>query len=202
MQFKTLIAGLAGLAGTIALPAHADTFDGPYVGVQAGWNRGEVADAATETLPLDAEASRDALVIGGYAGYNHRIGENFVIGAEAGFSGAVDDEIRAQSDGNAVTLDPRYSFDLSARAGYLVTEETLVYLRGGYANTRVRTALEGEDDILRSSDNLDGWSVGGGIERAITDRISARVEYRYSDLGTDDGRWDRHQVLVGVSYNF
>lgn len=202
MQFKILIAGIAGLAGTIAFPAYADTFDGPYVGVQAGWNRGEVADAATETLPLDAEASRDALVIGGYAGYNRRIGENFVIGAEAGFSGAVDDDIRAQSDGNAVTLDPRYSFDVSARGGYLVTKETLIYLRGGYANTRVRAKLEGEEGSVRLNDNLDGWFAGGGIERAITDRISARVEYRYSDLGTDDGRWDRHQALVGVSYNF
>jgi outer membrane immunogenic protein len=202
MQFKTLIAGLAGLVGSIAIPAHAETLDGPYVGVQAGWNRGEIADAATETLPLDAEASRDALVIGGYAGYNHRIGKSFVIGAEAGFSGAVDDEIRAQSNGNAVTLDPRYSFDLGARAGYLVTEETLVYVRGGYANTRVRATVEGEENVVRSSENLDGWFVGGGVERAITDRISARVEYRYSDLGGEGGTWDRHQALVGVSYNF
>lgn len=202
MQFKTLIAALAGIAGSIAIPAHADTFDGPYVGVQAGWNRGEIADATIEAQPLDAETSRDALVLGGYAGYNYTIGDNFVIGAEAGFSGTVDDKIRAQSDGSAITLDPRYSFDLSARAGYLVNEDTLVYLRGGYANTRVRATLEGADGPSRFSDNLDGWLVGGGIERAITDTISARVEYRYSDLGNDGGTWDRHQALVGVSYNF
>jgi outer membrane immunogenic protein len=202
MKFKTLIVGLAGLGGSIAAPAYADTFDGPYVGVQAGWDRSEIAGAPAEALPLDAEASRDALVLGGYAGYNHKVGESFVIGAEAGFSGTVDDRIRAQSGGNPVTLDPRYSFDLSARAGYLVDEDTLVYLRGGYANTRVRATLDGEDGPERSSDNLDGWIVGGGIERALTDAISVRAEYRYSDLGSDGGSWDRHQALVGVTYNF
>ncbi len=203
MKFKNLIAaGLAGLAGSIAVPANADTFDGPYLGAQAGWSRGEIADATAETLPLDAETSRDALVLGGYAGYNHKIGEKFVIGAEAGFSGTVDDKISAQSGGSPVILDPRYSFDFTARAGYLIDDETLVYMRGGYANTRVRVTLEGEDSSTRFNENLDGWLVGGGIERAITDTVSARLEYRYSDLGHAGGTWDRHQALVGVSYNF
>jgi outer membrane immunogenic protein len=55
---------------------------------------------------------------------------------------------------------------------------------------------------VRASDNLDGWQVGGGLEYAITDSISARAEYRYSDFGSTGGQYDRHQTLVGVSYNF
>ena len=201
MYNKTLLAVLAGTAATFAVPAQADTFDGPYIGVQAGWNRAETA-TTIEAQPIDAETSRDALVIGGYAGYNHKIADRFVIGAEAAFSGTVDDKVRAQSGGNAFTIDPRYSFDLSARAGYLVDDKTLVYLRGGYANLRVRTTLSGEEGPQQASDNLDGWLVGGGVERAITDNISARVEYRYSDFGNNGGQWDQHQALVGISYNF
>ena len=49
-------------------------------------------------------------------------------------SAGFDDELRGLSGGNALTIDPRYSFDLTARAGYLVNDKTLVYLRGGYAN--------------------------------------------------------------------
>lgn len=202
MQNKIILAALAGITATLAAPAQADTFDGPYIGVQAGWNRAETTDATIEAQPLDAETSRDALVIGGYAGYNHKIADHFVVGVEAGFSGTVDDKLRAQSGGNAITIDPRYSFDLGARAGYLVNDKTLVYLRGGYANLRVRTTLSSEDGTLQASDNLDGWQVGGGVERAITDNISARIEYRYSDFGNDGGQWDQHQALVGISYNF
>lgn len=202
MHNKAFLAAFVGIAATFAAPAQADTFDGPYVGVQAGWSRAETADATIAAQPLDAEASRDALVIGGYAGYNHKVADRLVIGAEAGFSGTVDDKLRAQSGGNAITIDPRYSFDLGARAGYLVDDSTLVYLRGGYANLRVRTTLTGAAETLRTSDNLDGWQIGGGVERAITDHISARIEYRYSDFGNDGGQWDQHQALFGISYNF
>ena len=200
---KSPLISIAAIAmlGTAAAPAHADTFDGPYVGVTAGWERSEIADRV-DTQPITGEASRDALVLGGYAGYNFKATNRIVIGAEAGFSAAVDDQNRAASAGKSLTIDPRYSFDLSARAGYLVTDKALVYVRGGYANTRLRTTLDGLTGPVTASDNLDGWQVGGGLEYAISDRISARAEYRYSDLGSNGGQYDRHQTLVGVSYNF
>ena len=200
---KSPLISIAAIAmlGAAAAPAHADTFDGPYVGVTAGWERSEIADRI-DAQPITGEASRDALVLGGYAGYNLKATDRIVIGAEAGFSAAVDDQNRAASAGKSLTIDPRYSFDLSARAGYLVTDKALVYVRGGYANTRVRTTLDGLTGPVTASDNLDGWQVGGGLEYAISDRISARAEYRYSDLGSNGGQYDRHQTLVGVSYNF
>jgi len=66
----------------------------------------------------------------------------------------------------------------------------------------VRTSLDTGTGILRDSENLDGWLVGGGLEYAITDRISARAEYRYSDFGNNGGDYERHQTLVGISFNF
>ena len=35
-----------------------------------------------------------------------------------------------------------------------------------------------------------------------SDRISARLEYRYSDLGGSDAKFQQHQALVGVAYHF
>jgi outer membrane immunogenic protein len=195
-------AALIGAAIATTAPAQAQNFQGPYVGVTAGWDRGEVADRTIAAQPVDAQASRDSLVLGGYAGYNYKLTDKVVIGAEAGFQATVDDRIRGTSAGQGLTVDPRYSFDFTARAGYLVTDKTLVYVRGGYANNRVRTALQTPGGIVRESDNLDGWIVGGGVEYAITDRISARAEYRYSDFGRNGGQYERHQTLFGVSYNF
>lgn len=181
--------------------ASAETFDGPYVGVAAGWDRSEIDDQIL-SRPLDAEASQDSFLLGGYAGYNYKATDRIVIGLQAAFSGAVDDEIQTTSLADQLTINPRYSFDLIARAGYLVTDDAFLYVRGGYANTRVRTTLETINGTLSDSENLDGWLVGGGLEYALTRNISTRLEYRYSDFGNDRGQFDRHQTLIGVSYNF
>jgi outer membrane immunogenic protein len=191
-----------GAALIMSTAAHAETYNGPYVGVSAGWDRSELADQNIATQPINAEISRDALVLGGYAGYNYKATDRIVIGAEAGFSATVDDKIGTTVSGQALTIDPRFSFDLTARAGYLVTEKALLYVRGGYANTRVRTTLTTASGAVRQSDNIDGWLVGGGVEYAITENISARAEYRYSDFGRNGGQFDRHQTLIGVTYNF
>lgn len=196
------LAAAIAAAAAFASPAAAETFNGPYVGATAGWNRAEVAERTLDTLAIDTEATRDSAVIGIYAGYNHKVTDKIVLGAEAGFSAAIDDTVRARSLERPLDIDPRYSFDLSARAGYLVTPRTLVYARGGYANQRIRATLETPAGTVRDSDNLDGWTVGGGVEYAITPSISARAEYRYSDFGQDGGDFERHQTLVGVSYNF
>lgn len=195
MESPLISIALVAALGAAAAPAHADTLDGPYVGVTAGWERNEIADRI-DARPITGEASRDALVLGGYAGYNFKATDRILIGADAGFSATVDDKARATSAGRALTIDPRYGFDLSARAGYLVTDKALVYVRGGYANTRVRTTFApATGGPIVTSDNHDGWQVGGGLEYAISDRISTRAEYRYSDLGSNGGQYDRHQTL-------
>lgn len=201
MKTAILPLALIGAAVAIANPAQAEPFNGPYMGVATGWDRGEVS-GRIEGTPIDAEASRDALVLGAYAGYNYKLTGKVVIGAEAGLTGTVDDRVHAASAGNPLVIDPRYSFDLTARAGYVVTDKALVYVRGGYANTRVRTTLDSGAGIVRGNDNLDGWLVGGGVEYALTEKVSARLEYRYTDFGKDGGDYQRHQTLVGGSYNF
>src|SRR3546814_19240327 len=77
-----------------------------------------------------------------------------------------------------VTVDPKRSLDLTARAGYLVTDNTLLYARGGYTNARVRTSFDGAAGFRSATENRDGWMVGGGVERAISDNVSARLEYQ------------------------
>jgi len=192
---KLIFAGSLSLAMALcAVPASAQVFEGPYVGLQAGWNHDKIGNASSDIGNLDIHDSRDSFTGGVYGGYNHQVAPNVVLGVEAGFNLGADDAVR----GNAAVIDPNYSFDLGARAGYLVNDKTLAYVRGGYENTRARIASAAGN----SHDTFDGWSIGGGVERALTDTISARLEYRYSDLGSDNGSFDRHQALVGVAYHF
>lgn len=190
------------LAAGVGTAAHAQSFNGAFIGVQGGWSQSDAGAPSTPLGDVQIDRTRDSVVGGVFAGYDHRIGSRVVIGAEAGIQAGTDDSIVRSNGAGRVTIDPRYSFDLTARAGYLLTDNMLVYARGGYTNARVRTSIDDVAGIRSASSHRDGWLVGGGIERAITDNISARVEYRYADLSEGDGRFDRHQALVGVAYRF
>lgn len=190
-----IIAGIMAAASVMAAsPAFAETFDGPYVGVQAGLNHDRARGADTDIGEVNVRDSRDSFIGGAFAGYNYRLTPHVVIGAEGSFDIGADDALRS----GAAVIDPNHSFDLAARVGYLVTPETLLYVRGGYENMRARIS----DGTATGHDTFDGWSVGGGVERAILQNVTARIEYRYSDLGNNGHDFDRHQALVGVAYHF
>lgn len=201
---KHVLSSVAAIALAVgfATAAHAEPFNGPFIGVQGGWSQSDAGVPSTPLGDVPVNRTRDSVVGGAFAGYDHKIGSGVVIGVEGGIQAGIDDSIVRDSAGTRVTLDPRYSFDLTARAGYLVSDNTLLYARGGYTNARVRTSIEDTAGLQTVSSNRDGWLIGGGVERAITDNVSARLEYRYSDLSEGDGRFDRHQALVGVAYRF
>lgn len=197
----TSAAALA-LAAGLATSAHAEPFNGPYTGVQAGWNQDDPGRPSTPFGDVTVNETQDSFSAGVFAGYDHKIGSNVVIGAEAGLQLAADDTITGTAGPARISIEPKRSIDLTARAGYLVSDNTLLYARGGYTNARMETTLTDTTGTRSRSENRDGWLVGGGVERAINDDLSARLEYRYSDLSEGDDRFDRHQALVGVAYRF
>lgn len=186
---RSMLAGAALLALS-ASPALAQSFQGPYVGAQAGWNHG-----------VAINDKQDSFVGGVFAGYDHEVAPNVVLGAEGGFSLGASDRI-GPAGTDAATIDPHYSFDLSARAGYVLGERSLLYARGGYANERARLTRTVGEATVSDNRTYDGWFVGGGVEHKLLDNVSTRLEYRYSDLGRDGRDYRRHQVLAGVAYRF
>lgn len=189
---RFMLVGAAVAVTLSSAPALAQEFQGPYVGAQVGWSQDKAVGD-----------KQDAFTGGVFAGYDHHVTPNVVLGVEGGFSLGADDRVGPYGDDNA-SFNPSYSFDLSARAGYVLGERTLLYARGGYANVRSRLTRDIEDVTVSSRDNYDGWFAGGGVERKLLDNVSTRVEYRYSDFGNDDdlGKYERHQVLAGVAYRF
>lgn len=196
-----LVVGATFAAG-IASPAAAENFDGPYVGVQAGWTQNKPGTIETDAGSAQIDRSRDAAAAGIFAGYNLQPADRVVLSAEGAVNFGFDDRVsRSQKDATA-TINPEYGFDFGIRAGYLVTSNTLFYARGGYENIRASVRIRDINGSRHDKDNFDGWSLGGGVERAITDHVTARVEYRYSDLGTHGADFDRHQILAGVAWHF
>jgi len=114
---------------------------------------------------------------------------------------------------------------LRARAGYAY-DRMLFYGTAGVAFGEFASTFQlyGIDNTLapfyaasEHSALRVGWTVGGGLEYAVSPRWSVRGEYRYTDFGhlgdvpaptsigayyTADRHLDQQQVEVGVSYHF
>ena len=160
-------------------------WSGFYVGVYGGYGFGESSAAG-----VDEDA--DGGLAGGTIGFNMQNG-SFVYGIEAdgGWSGIEDD-----IDDLSVT----WTSTVRGRIGYAF-DSVLLYATGGGAIGGV------ESDITGGDDTRLGFAVGGGVEAALTDNISAKVEYLYVDLGEDDlggidYDFDAHTVKAGLNFHF
>jgi opacity protein-like surface antigen len=75
----------------------------------------------------------------------------------------------------------------TGRLGYAL-DRTLYYAKAGPAWGRSTFQLNfGAADagqIVTTSVNRAGWTLGGGVEQAVTDKWSVVGEYRYVDLGS------------------
>jgi outer membrane immunogenic protein len=197
------VAVATALSFAIVAPVSAAEFDGPFVGAQVGWQSEKMRDTESSFGVVPIDDTVNSVTAGIYAGYDKHVAEKVVIGAEAGLDFASDDEAQTSAAGTTFSVDPKYSFDLTARAGLLMTPDTLVYARGGYTNARVRTTVDSPIGSQSDSDNQDGWLLGGGIERQIKANVSARLEYRHSQFSQDgDGKDNRNRVLAGLAYRF
>lgn len=192
----------AVLALSFAAAASAAPFDGPYVGAQVGWQSEKMRDVKSSLGISPVDDKVNSVTGGVFAGYDKTVNERFVVGAEAGLDFASDNEVQSNVAGSNYSVDPKYSFDVTARAGYLVNPQTLLYVRGGYTNARVRTTITNAAGIQSARNNRDGWLAGAGVERQVAQNVSARLEYRYSKLSEGDGKDQRSRVLAGLSYRF
>ncbi|MCG2839441.1 outer membrane beta-barrel protein [Sandaracinobacter sp. RS1-74] len=181
----------------------AEPFSGPYVGGEIGWQQDKLRGTMRTGIgALTASDDASGFAYGGQIGYDFKLSEKFVLGAEAfvgGDTGKIRDEDTWADGGRA--------FGLTARAGVLAGPQSLVYVKGGWENGRF-TFFDGEDRVSR---NRDGWTIGAGFEQMLTPNVSARVEYRHTkfnsfnvDLteGDASARFNRNRVMAGVNFRF
>lgn len=113
------------------------------------------------------------VVYGVDAGVDLPVGENMTFGVEAFSTNPFEDE---------------RTIGAAARVGYALNEDYLVFARAGYSNY---------EDVLNR--DLDGLTVGGGLEIALSSLTYAKAEYRYTDFSQGVGN---HGALVGVGFRF
>lgn len=202
----------AALAAAVAMPALAQStgpvpFSGPYVGAELGWQRDQVSGSnSSNGVNLTANINADGLRYGGFAGYDFRFGGAGVFGIEVGASGTTGKFNNFA--GSGANINVGRTFDVTARAGGLVNESTLLYVRGGYSNARYSINEAGSS----YAENRDGYLIGVGAEQALSPNVSARVEYNYSKfgsfndvdpvIGNTNVDLQRHVVKAGVAFRF
>jgi len=111
------------------------------------------------------------------------------------------------------------------RSGVTLSERSLLYVTGGFAGAHVNTldrasfpAAANHNTVLGSGFRA-GWTVGAGIEYALSGQWSAKTEYLYADLISfstnstnsnlaiqrtiEHQRWlDVQTFRVGLNYRF
>ena len=178
--------------------APAFSWGGFYGGVTGGyaWDKVKLDDG-TDSGSTTFNGAR----FGGFAGYNAEIAPSIILGAE----GELAYNWADKTFGGA-KIEAGLNGSVRARVGYAM-DKALVYAAGGYAATIGKISVPGYSD----SDTFHGWTIGAGVDYAITQNIVARLEYRYSDFGdkdysNDDGNYrvdyKTNDVRVGVAYKF
>jgi len=170
---------------------------------------------------------------GGQAGYNWQFSK-WVVGIEADINYA-----RLSSSLNSGILNfpatSPFFFQTSTTSNWMATvrprvgyafDRTLIYATGGLAVADMNfaqsvTFISGAPNAMTAgsaSSTRAGWTVGGGVEFAFTQRWSAKLEYLHSDFGnigfapsfqnnafissTSSAAFRTDVVRAGINYNF
>jgi outer membrane immunogenic protein len=202
----------------IAVPGFSWT--GFYVGAQAGYGWGKTK--ADVPLLGGLNFKPKGGVFGAFAGYKVQLDNSpLVLGVETDFNYADQDGKRTLFSVPgllSLTGDSKVRWTGATRARVGVAfDRVLVYGTAGVAYAR-RTAEAGLNvpvigltATVKDTKWSVGWTVGGGVEYAVTDNILARVDYRYSDFGKDRFRLGpatvrtdlkEHRVMAGLAYKF
>lgn len=182
------------LAATMAAPAKAQSWNGAYGGVSAGYGTGHSDQRDNGVVLQNVEIVGDGhyAVNGGFAGltlgYNWQSGP-LVFGIEGDYSFA---NIYGSSSvcGVPALFAHPCSTQLDAfgtlrgRVGYAMGANgwVLPYLTGGAAVGHLR----GYDGLIGAEGSAfrPGWTAGVGIEAKFAPQWSAKLEYLHVDLGS------------------
>jgi outer membrane immunogenic protein len=156
-------------------PAPAWSWTGPYAGLTGGYAWGAGSD----------NLASSGWVGGGFVGYNLQTNQNLVVGLEG-------DVTATSKSGNG------WNGTFRGRIGY-AWDRFMLYGTGGVAVGGL------SDTTTPASATKVGWVVGAGLEAAITDHVTGRVEFRHTDLGafpSGGSSYTSNDILVGVGFKF
>lgn len=169
----------------------AGNWSGAYLGGSGSYNMGRFQGGDYKARALGGAV---------YGGYNMQNGQ-IVYGAEAdvGYSG--NDTVY-----NGINSKQGINGSVRARVGYDMNP----FLLYGTAGVAAQSS-KASDPTSSDKKTAAGYTVGAGVETFVTQNITARAEYRYSDFqkknfdldsGSVSRGYDEHSVKLGIGVKF
>lgn len=185
----------ADLPGIPAMPPVPGSWTGFYLGSYVGaglvdthWGPEAGTTALENAAAFTDTGAASGAIIGGQLGYNYQTGP-YVFGVEGELgTGFLFSQARCVL--NAISIcstDTDLLATLTARLGY-ATGNVLVYGKAGAALANNSYTLSGAflPGQFTGSQVMTGWTLGAGVEVALTPQVSAKLEYSYLDFADAD----------------
>lgn len=190
-------------------------WSGFYAGLQVGYAFGDADHSFSNGAPSD-DSEPEGVFGGVHLGVLLQSNQ-LVFGIEGDFEltdidGSFNNTSGINSSGST-EIDLQGS--VRARLGYAVNR-FLPYVTGGLAIADVDYGGgPAGGPCCGYSKTALGWTVGAGVAYAFSNSVSARLEYRFTDYGTESGGLsptfpgvtmktdlETHAVMAGVSFHF
>lgn len=209
--------GVVSQPAPAAFEAASQNWTGFYAGIFGGVSTGDFEYGLDAPAPIPPGVGFDVNGGGGIAGI--QVGadyqfDQFVVGAVADIALSNHRaELSVSLGGPAVDLSSTLTYmgTIRARAGFTF-DNLLAYAHGGVAFGKTEqefagAAIPGLDDV-----NRVGFTVGAGIEYAVTENISLQTEYAYTSFDDEElissggvslnEALSFHTVKAGVNFRF
>jgi len=197
---------------SLATPVSAYNWSGFYAGVHGGFGGDKFTypfsinldGAPPMSVGGNLSLNSSGFYGGGQVGYNWQFAPQWVGGLEADINasaieGKLGLDLNATDGTDSVHINGSagskldYFGTVRARVGW-ANGPLLLYGTGGFAYGDVTSsisgsasgAISGSLDGISKTNHHTGWTIGGGVEYALTRNVSLKTEYKWVDLGTQD----------------
>jgi outer membrane immunogenic protein len=209
-------------AAYVPVAAPVYNWSGIYVGINGGYGFGDSNWDFSSVVGFPASTGNfdiNGPLVGGTVGANFQTGQ-FVFGLEAdgdwtdinGTAGVCSPFTCQTSNDWLATVRGRVGFAMDRVLFYGTAGGAAGNVKATFSGTLFGTAFS----ISSDSDEF-GWTAGAGVEYAVTNNLTAKVEYLFVDLGNGSlscpvatcgvpisvpVSFDASLVRVGVNYKF
>ena len=199
----------------VAPAAQVYSWTGCYIGAQVGgtqsnaswhyngqnpYNSSGLAPGVTTgtTIITDERFTQWKMLVGAQVGCNWSLNGPWVVGIEGAWAGKGMNRVRENHFPQDATHPLNLTTEigsiasLTARLGYSLTPDWLIYAKGGAAFAKIETAgvisPTGLIDFIDWNDSRwhTGWTVGGGVEYRLFRNVTVGAEYSYYRFGSEN----------------
>jgi outer membrane immunogenic protein len=179
-----------------AAVAQERPFTGGYAGPEAGVLEHHFGLVVKENGATVVDRYQRSWGAGGgaFIGHDWAVSENLRIGVEATVTGGGETNVARLPDGTDFSLEPRWGYRLTARAGILANRNLLVYATGGLGGHRYEVTSNSAR-LQNPPISGDSFVIGGGLEVVVSRNIGLRLDFKHLDNQTN-------QFFVGIPVRF